>query len=172
VRSIRDRREVTASDTSTHNGDERSCHDDIVIDNPDQGGEAPCSAHVADDLRRAPPFPLGSNTILYCDRWPDVVDFYRVKLGLRATMERDWFVEFELHAGAHLSVADASRATVAAGDGAGLTLSWRVDDVGAARARLMANGVEASPVETRWGADAFFVFDPAGHRVEFWSTND
>lgn len=49
--------------------------------------------------------------------------------------------------------------------------SGRVDDLGAARARLMANGVEASPVEQRWGADGFFVFDPAGNRIEFWSAD-
>ncbi len=145
-----------------------------MIDNADEGGEAPCSAHLADelDLREAPLFSIGSNTILYCDRWSDVVDFYRTRLALRITMERDWFVEFELHPGAHLSVADASRATIAAGDGSGLTLSWRVDDVRAARARMMANDVVASPVETRWGSDAFFVFDPAGHRIEFWSADD
>lgn len=146
----------------------------VVIDDADQGGEAPCWAHLADDLdaRDTPVRPIGSNTILYCDRWSDVVDFYRTKLGLRTTLERDWFVEFELHPGAHLSVADASRATIVAGDGSGLTLSWRVDDVGAMRTRLIATDVEVSSVHTRWGADAVFVFDPAGNRVEFWSAND
>lgn len=145
-----------------------------MIDDAEQGGETPCWAHLEDDLdlRHAPSGPSGSNTILYCDRWSEVVDFYRTGLGLRATMERDWFVEFELHAGAHLSVADASRATIAAGDGSGLTLSWRVDDVAAVHARLEANGVEVSPVGSRWGADVFFAFDPVGHRIEFWSGGD
>jgi catechol 2,3-dioxygenase-like lactoylglutathione lyase family enzyme len=157
-----------------HENEQHPCHDDVVTDDADQGGEAPCWAHFADDLdqRPAAPISLASNTILYCDRWSDVVDFYRTSLGLRSTMERDWFVEFELHSGAHLSVADSSRSTVAASDGSGLTLSWRVDDVRAARARLLANDVEVSPIETRWGADAFFVFDPAGHRIEFWSADD
>lgn len=146
----------------------------MVVDDADQGGEAPCWAHFVDelDLRGAPPFSVDSNTILYCERWADVVDFYRNKVGLTPTMERDWFVEFELHPGAHLSVADASRATVAPGDGSGLTLSWCVDDVETARARLMANDVEVSPVRKQWGADACFVFDPAGHRIEFWSAVD
>lgn len=145
-----------------------------MIDDAEQGGEPPCWAHLEDDrdLRRAPAGPSGSNTILYCDRWSEVVDFYRTELGLRATMERDWFVEFELHTGAHVSVADAGRATVAAGDGSGLTLSWRVDDVAAVHARLAANGVAVSPVGRRWSADVFFVFDPVGHRIEFWSADD
>ena len=92
-----------------------------MIDDADQGGEAPCWAHLEDDLdlRDAPPFVIGSNTILYCEQWPAVVDFYRTSLGLRVTMERDWFVEFELDPGAHVSIADASRASVAAGDGSG-----------------------------------------------------
>lgn len=145
-----------------------------MIDDADQGGEAPCWAHLVDDLDvpYTPVRPIGSNTILYCDRWSDVVHFYRTKLGLRPTLERDWFVEFELHPGAHISVADASRATIAAADGSGLTLSWRVDDVGAMRTRLIATEVEVSSVHTRWGADAVFVIDPAGNRIEFWSAND
>lgn len=149
-------------------------HDVIVIDDADQGGEAACWAHFADELdqRDARPVPVGSNTILYCDPWAEVVDFYRTGLGLRSTMERDWFVEFELQPGAHVSVADARRATVAASDGSGLTLSWRVTDVAATRARLIANGVDVSPLETRWGAAACFAFDPAGHRIEFWSADE
>lgn len=116
-----------------------------------------------------PPPVVMSNTIIYCKQWSDVVEFYRDGLGLRPTMERDWFVEFELHTGAHLSVADASRATVAAGDGSGLTLSWRVDDIEGARAGLAARSIEHSAVRTRWGADTFFVDDPAGNRIEFWA---
>jgi catechol 2,3-dioxygenase-like lactoylglutathione lyase family enzyme len=112
---------------------------------------------------------LTSNTIIYCAQWADVVDFYRDGLGLRPSMEREWFVEFELHAGAHLSVADASRATIAPGDGSGLTLSWNVADLAATRTRLTARGIEASVVRTRWGADTFFVSDPAGNRIEFWA---
>ena len=111
---------------------------------------------------------LTTNTIIYCGQWADVVDFYRHRLGLRPTMERDWFVEFEIHTGAHLSVADASRATIAPGDGSGLTLSWRVADIEAARARLATRG-EVSAVRERWDADAFVVFDPVGNRIEFWA---
>jgi catechol 2,3-dioxygenase-like lactoylglutathione lyase family enzyme len=137
----------------------------------DQGGEAPCLAHLIDELDppTSPPTVLTSNTIIYCEHWSDVVDFYRNGLGLRATMERDWFIEFELHPGAHLSIADARRATITAGDGSGLTLSWRVDDIDAARTRLIARHIEVSTIRTRWGARFIDVFDPAGNRIEFWA---
>lgn len=140
-------------------------------DDADQGGEAPCWAHVVDDLdqQREPLRIAGSNTILYTDRWSELANFYRTGLGLRTSMERDWFVEFELHPGAHISVADAHRASIASGDGAGVTLSWRVEDATAIRNRLAANGIDASPIQNRWGSPGFFVFDPAGNRIEFWS---
>lgn len=142
-----------------------------MVDGADQGGEAPCWAHLVEDLDRhvAPLGIRGSNTILYSDRWSEVVDFYRRKLGLRISMERDWFVEFELHSGAHISVADASRASIARGDGAGLTLSWQVDDAAAVRERLVSSRIDATPLLQRWGSPGFFVTDPAGNRIEFWS---
>ena len=136
----------------------------------EQGGEAPCWAHLIDDLDQPPPpSVVRSNTIVYSARWSDTVAFYRDVIGLRPTMERDWFVEFELHPGAHLSVADAGRATIAAGDGAGITLSWRVDDLDAMRARLTVAGVEFSATVTRWGAECFHLVDPSGNRIEFWA---
>lgn len=140
-------------------------------DDPDQGGEAPCWAHFVGDLDEdpAPLRIVGSNTILYTDRWTELVDFYRTGLGLRTSIERDWFIEFELHPGAHVSLADAQRASIASGDGAGLTLSWRVEDAAATRDRLVANQIDSSPIHQRWGSPGFFVFDPAGNRIEFWS---
>ena len=142
-----------------------------MIEDNDQGGEAPCWAHFVDEIdqARAPLQALTSNTIIYCDDWSAVIDFYRNGLGLRATMEREWFVEFEVHPGAHVSVADASRTTIAAGNGTGLTLSWRVDDVAAARDSLIARGIDTSPIRRRWDADTCFVFDPAGNRIELWA---
>lgn len=141
-----------------------------VIDSSDEGGEAPCWAHFVDDLDRSPS-PLAvrtSNTIIYCDDWSRVVAFYRDGLGLRTTTERDWFVEFEIHPGVHLSVADASRATVPSGDGSGLTLSWCVDHVDSVIEQLAVKRLEPSEVVTRWGSRCCYVFDPAGNRIEFW----
>lgn len=147
------------------------CNDDVMADGVDQGGEAPCWAHFVEELD-GPAAPLrivGTNTILYSDRWSELVEFYRTGLGLRASMAREWFVEFDLHAGAHISIADANRASIAGGDGDGLTLSWRVDDAEETRQRLEHNGIDASPIEHRWGSPGFFVVDPDGNRIEFWS---
>ena len=85
-----------------------------------------------------------SNTILYCERFADMVAFYRDVLRLDVAFENEWFVEFSLGSGAFLSVADATRASIRSGDGRGLTMSWRVADVHEARAALIASGVDAA----------------------------
>lgn len=109
------------------------------------------------------------NTILYCHRWDATVTFYRDVLRLPVTHRTDWFVEFHLTAGSYLSIADASRATIAAVEGQGITLSWRVADVPAARRRLIEEGLEPSDVRTVWGAAVCYVRDPEGHRIELWA---
>lgn len=111
-----------------------------------------------------------SNTILYVEPWSQVVAFYRDGLGLPVTFENDWFVELLVHAGGYVSVADAARASIAPGDGRGLTLSWEVDDVRSARAELAARAVVVSDVMRRWEAEVVDLFDPAGNRIELWST--
>ena len=110
-----------------------------------------------------------SNTILYCERFADMVAFYRDVLRLDVAFENEWFVEFSLGSGAFLSVADATRASIRSGDGRGLTMSWRVADVHEARAALIASGVDAAEVRTRWGKPVLDVFDPSGNRIELWS---
>ncbi len=110
-----------------------------------------------------------SNTILYCERWTETVAFYRDVLGFLVAFENDWFVEFAVHAGSFVSVADASRSSIRSGDGAGLTLSWQVADVDAVGASLRDAGVDVGDLITRFGARVIDVFDPAGNRIEFWS---
>lgn len=109
------------------------------------------------------------NTILYCRRWPETVAFYRDSLGLSVEYSNDWFVEFAVGSGAFVSVADAARTSIPAGDGAGVTMSWRVADVAAVRSALLDMGVDIGDVRMRWGANAVDVHDPAGNRIEFWS---
>ena len=53
-----------------------------------------------------------TNFILYCDRWDETVDFYRILLGLTETFSNPWFVEFRLCGGASVSIADARRASI------------------------------------------------------------
>jgi catechol 2,3-dioxygenase-like lactoylglutathione lyase family enzyme len=110
-----------------------------------------------------------SNTILYTERWAECVEFYRAGLCLAVTHENDWFVEFALGPDSFVSIADAARSSVEPGDGRGVTLSLRVDDVNATRSALVAAGVAVGEVGTRWGAVVIDVFDPSGNRLEFWS---
>jgi predicted enzyme related to lactoylglutathione lyase len=110
-----------------------------------------------------------SNTILYTACWPETVEFYRARLRLTVTFENDWFVEFAVHPGSFVSVADATRTSIGAGDGAGLTLSWEVADLDATRASLSDAGLDVGAPTVRFGARVFDVFDPSGNRIEMWS---
>ncbi len=115
-----------------------------------------------------------TNTILYCRNWEATAAFYRDTLGLPTSFANDWFVEFVLHddadhAGAHLSVADAARASIAAVAGQGITLTWQVDDLPAARGELEAAGVAVTPIKRRWGKWVCYCHDPEGHRIELWA---
>ena len=111
-----------------------------------------------------------SNAILYTDRWVEMVGFYRDALALTVEFENEWFVEFAAGPGAFLSVADASRSTIAPGHGAGVTQSLQVDDVHEVRGELIRSGVEVGEVGVRWGAEVLDVRDPAGNRLEFWAS--
>ena len=110
-----------------------------------------------------------SNVILYCERWVETVEFYREILGGSVTADHGWFVELAVGDGSYLSVADAAHATIAAAGGAGLTLSWQVPDVEAARKALVAAGVVVSEVRRRFGSPVVDLYDPEGHRIELWS---
>ncbi len=110
-----------------------------------------------------------SNTILYTDRWAETVAFYRESLSLAVVFENDWFVEFALGPTSFVSVADASRSSIAPGRGDGITLSLQVEDVHVVRADLLRAGVEVAEIGVRWGAEVLDVRDPAGNRVEFWA---
>lgn len=111
-----------------------------------------------------------ANTIVYCRRWQPCVAFYRDGLGLEINFENDWFVEFVLNAGARLSVADARRASVESAEGRGVTVTLKVGDRAAAQRTLRERGL--SPGEIRmhsFGADVFYLNDPDGNRIEYWS---
>ena len=110
-----------------------------------------------------------TNTVLYCEPWAEVVGFYRDRLGLTIVFENDWFVEFAISQGAYLSVADPARATVAPSDGRGVTLSWKVGDVVAAREALVRAGVEVGEIRFRFGSPVVDLHDPVGNRIELWS---
>lgn len=112
-----------------------------------------------------------ANFILYCANWEGAVAFYRDGLGLPILFANDWFVEFSLNAGARLSVADEARASVRTVSGAGVTMALEVEDIAAARASAQEKGLSPGPIQHHpWGARVFYLFDPEGHRIEFWET--
>jgi len=111
-----------------------------------------------------------SNTILYVRRWNETVAFYRDRLGLEIAFRNDWFVEFRLTPTAFLSVADQSRTTMASGNGKGITLSFRIDDLQAAHRAFIKDALAPTAIRSRvMGADLFYLLDPEGNRIEFWS---
>ncbi|MCP4268982.1 MAG: VOC family protein [Candidatus Brocadiaceae bacterium] len=113
--------------------------------------------------------PINANTILYCKKWQETVDFYKNKLGLSITHDSDWFIEFKLTETAHISVADERRASIKSGGGAGITLALQVESATRAWEYLRGNGLEIDPVKDHpWGARVFYFFDPEGHRIEVW----
>ncbi len=113
--------------------------------------------------------PKNANTILYCKKWQETVDFYKNRLGLSITHDSDWFIEFKLTETAHVSVADERRASIKSSGGAGITLALQVESATRTWELLRDSGLEIGPVrEHPWGARVFYFFDPEGHRIEVW----
>lgn len=110
-----------------------------------------------------------TNTILYCSRWAATVAFYRDQIKLPILLQKAWFVEFQLTLDSCLSVADAARTSLDSADGAGITLSWKVDNIDAIYDRMVLDGIDAGPITVTWGARGFYLFDPEGNRIEIWA---
>ncbi|HSS65083.1 MAG TPA: VOC family protein [Gammaproteobacteria bacterium] len=111
-----------------------------------------------------------SNTIVYCSRWRECVAFYRHGIGLEVVFENDWFVEFALNSTSRLSVADARRASIESADGRGITLTFKVRNITVAHRVLRERGLSPGKVEKHaWCAEVFYLRDPDGNRIEFWS---
>jgi catechol 2,3-dioxygenase-like lactoylglutathione lyase family enzyme len=111
-----------------------------------------------------------ANTILYCRLWSQTVAFYRDQLGLPVTFASDWFVEFALTESARLSVADERRATIKSSQGAGITLTFQVPDADSLWVEFGAADLKPTACRTHvWGARTFYLRDPEGNRLEFWS---
>jgi len=113
-----------------------------------------------------------TNTIFYCRHWQPTVAFYRDLLKLSVSHETDWFVEFRLTGDSCLSVADARHASIEPVNGQGSTLSLKVVGLDSLHRRLQSAGIEASAIRRIWGARAFYIRDPEGHRLEFWAEKD
>jgi predicted enzyme related to lactoylglutathione lyase len=110
------------------------------------------------------------NTIVYCKKWMETVEFYTMRLKFPVTAEFDWFVEFKLNDMSRLSIADATRASMGSCDGKGITITMEVDDIDRARNSLKNAGLNPPAVRDHpWGAKVIYIYDPEGNRLEFWS---
>jgi catechol 2,3-dioxygenase-like lactoylglutathione lyase family enzyme len=110
-----------------------------------------------------------ANIILYCKKWEEMVAFYKTGLALPITASTEWFVEFKLTRTLRLSVADESRTSIKSGSGEGITVGIQVADAITTRAHFLKVVLNPTEVKEVWGAKAFYVFDPEGNRIEFWS---
>ena len=92
---------------------------------------------------------LAANTILYCRHWEQTQHFYRDVLQLDISFQKDdWFIEFNVNGAAHLSIADAARCTISAGDGVGITLSFFVQDLRDAHAAFTQHCVATTEIKS------------------------
>ncbi len=116
---------------------------------------------------------LAANTILYCRHWERSRHFYRDVLKLDISFQKDdWFMEFSVNGAAHVSIADATRCTIAPGDGAGLTFSFFVEDLPAVHVLFAGHKIATTEIRAQgWRAPYFYVHDPEGTRIEFWTRN-
>lgn len=112
---------------------------------------------------------LQTNTILYCQRWQETVNFYRQILGLQVVFENEWFVEFKIREKSFLSVANATSTSIQAALGKGITLTLKIDDLAQTHNLLSTKKIKLTPIQKKWGSNVFYCFDPDGHRIEFWS---
>ena len=110
-----------------------------------------------------------SNTILYCRNWENTVRFYRDVLKFVINHESEWFVEFQLADNTYLSIANAANTSIKSADGGGITISWQIEDVELTYLRFNELGIKTRKIKSVWGARAFYIFDPEGHRIELWS---
>lgn len=116
---------------------------------------------------------LAANTIIYCKQWRESVHFYRDVLNLVVSFQKDdWFIEFVVNGAAHLSIADAARCTIPPGSGVGLTLSFFVQDLRATQEIFTQHRIATTEIRAQgWRAPYFYVHDPEGTRIEFWTRN-
>jgi predicted enzyme related to lactoylglutathione lyase len=112
------------------------------------------------------------NTILYCNKWDETIDFYKARLKLPVTTSLEWFVEFKLNETSRLSIANTARTSIGSSDGNGITITMEVDDIRATHSCLEEAGLSPTAIiDHAWGSKVVYIYDPEGHRIEFWSQN-
>lgn len=113
---------------------------------------------------------LSSNTVLYVARFVECVAFYRDRLGFTVSFANAWFVEMQVCGTSKLSVADQRRTSIRSAAGHGLTLTFEVADLAYVHAELARAGAAPGAMRAHgFGAQVFYLRDPEGNRIEFWS---
>ena len=112
---------------------------------------------------------ITSNTILYYKNWDETVAFYRDVLKLDVSFSNEWFVEFILNSQARLSIANQQRTSIKSGSGKGVTVSLQVNDAQVMHNYLKELGINPTPIKDLWDSSVFYIQDPEGNRIEFWS---
>jgi len=114
---------------------------------------------------------LASNTVIYCKNWFATMSFYKDVMGFRQSFRKDdWFIEFVVNAGSHLSLADEAKCTISSSEGKGITLSFKVARLSMLHHELSEQGIKASSITSHsWRAPYFYIYDPEGNRIELWS---
>jgi catechol-2,3-dioxygenase len=110
-----------------------------------------------------------SNTILYCKKWKETVAFYRDILKLDVHFSNEWFVEFILNSQARLSIAHQQRTSIKSSGGRGITVCFQVDDAQIMHTHLTELEANPTPIQDLWESSVFYIRDPEGNRIEFWS---
>lgn len=109
------------------------------------------------------------NTILYCTRWTETVEFYTLGLNLKQLVNIGWFVEFYLTDSARLSIADESRCSIKSANGRGVTISLAVDDLENRHRKFKEKKLNPTKIKPLWGSRVFYLYDPEKNRIEFWA---
>ncbi|MCZ7666833.1 MAG: VOC family protein [Chloroflexi bacterium] len=91
---------------------------------------------------------------------------------LPVSFENDWFVEFQLTETSFLSIANSARTTIADVQGQGVTLTLQVADIAQVKEQLGMQDIPTTAIQRKWGAWAFYCYDPEGHRLEFWASRN
>jgi catechol 2,3-dioxygenase-like lactoylglutathione lyase family enzyme len=110
-----------------------------------------------------------SNIILYCNKWKDTVAFYRDVLKFPVHFSNEWFFEFYLSNTARLSVANEENTSIKSSEGKGITVSLEVDDIETVYSFMEGSELNPTPIKEIWESRLFYIYDPEGNRIEFWS---
>ncbi len=114
-----------------------------------------------------------AGVIIWTDRYPEMLAFYRDVLGLTPRSEKPAFANFEW-GGFRLSVAAHDEVHGPARDPLRIMVHLKVADIAATHRRLVDRGVvfSRSPEQERWGGWVATFADPDGNTLQLLQLPD